>query len=298
MSDSDQSFETVYFSSSDGLRLSARDYGRDQLANRENLPVVCLPGLTRNARDFHQLADALSCNPKVSRRVIALDYRGRGLSDWDKNAENYNILKEAEDVLTACTVLGVKDAAFIGTSRGALILHLLGAMRPGMMKALVLNDAGPQLDGAGLVLIKSYLSRKDKPKSMTEAAEILKDIHGKPFNALTDTHWAEMADAIYRDIDGKIVADFDPAIAAALSAIDFNVPLPTLWPQFTGLSGIPMLTIRGENSKLLTEDLVSKMQDAHPQMEVLIAKGQGHAPILHVPAVLKGVQTFLNKQQH
>jgi pimeloyl-ACP methyl ester carboxylesterase len=155
--------ESVFYSASDGLRLHAADYGRHDPATRDRLPVVCLPGLTRNTRDFDDLAKILSTDPKAPRRVVSFDYRGRGGSAWDKDPSRYTITVEAEDVLSGMAALGLEHAIFIGTSRGGLIMHVLAATRPGVMAAGVLNDIGPVIEGAGLAQIKAYLSRMPNP---------------------------------------------------------------------------------------------------------------------------------------
>ena len=157
--------QDVFYSASDGLRLHAADYGRSNPATRDRLPVVCLPGLTRNTRDFDDLARLLSQDEKAPRRVVSFDYRGRGLSGWDKDPSRYTIIVEAEDVLNGMAALGLEHAIFVGTSRGGLIMHVLAATRPGVMAAGVLNDIGPVVEGAGLAQIKAYLSRMPKPKS-------------------------------------------------------------------------------------------------------------------------------------
>jgi len=287
-----EGFEPVFFSASDGLRLHARDYRPETPSTA--LPVICLPGLTRNVRDFHGLALALSRHPEAPRRVVSVDYRGRGLSEWDRNPANYNIVVEAEDVLTAMTVLGIADAAFVGTSRGALIIHMLAAMRPGALAAAVLNDAGPAIEGAGLARIKGYLERMPQPRDWTHAVSVLKDAHGKAFPLLAEQDWREMARAIFVEKKGKIVADYDPTITRLLKDVDFNTRLPTLWPQFEGLAKVPLMTIRGENSTLLSEETVSAMAARHPGMAVVEASGQGHAPILHLDGLDTAIADFLS----
>ncbi|MGZ2423499.1 pimeloyl-ACP methyl ester carboxylesterase [Rhizobium laguerreae] len=151
-------FQERFYTSSDGLRLYARDYRPDQAAAAGRLPVICLPGLTRNTRDFHPLALLLSRDTTMPRRVIALDSRGRGNSAWDENKANYNLAIEAGDVLAACAALGIERAIFIGTSRGGLILHLIAATRPDLLEAVILNDIGPVLEAEGLARIRDYLN--------------------------------------------------------------------------------------------------------------------------------------------
>src|SRR3712207_6605566 len=132
-------FRDLFVSAADGLRLYARDYGPDAGAA---LPVVCLPGLARTSEDFHDLAQALSADPRRPRRVLALDYRGRGRSEWDPDWRNYDVRVELNDVLQVLAAAGIDKAVFVGTSRGGLIVMALGAVRPTLLAGAVLNDVG------------------------------------------------------------------------------------------------------------------------------------------------------------
>jgi pimeloyl-ACP methyl ester carboxylesterase len=281
-------FSDFFYHSADGLRLHARIYGE---AAPGRWPVVCLPGLTRNARDFHELALCLSRETTKSRQVIAFDYRGRGGSDHDPQIANYNVSTEAADVLAGMDALGIGQAAFIGTSRGGLIIHLLGAMRPAALKAIVLNDIGPELGLAGLAHILGYLDRRPKPRRFAETVEAQRTTHGADFPALGDADWERMARALYREEEAGFVPDYDSGLVETFADLDLSKPLPTLWPQFDALANVPMLTIRGENSRLLTAATLAEMRRRHPAMEIYTAKGQGHAPFLEtgdLPAVIAG----------
>ena len=286
-------FQERFYISSDGLRLYARDYRPDAAATAGRLPVVCLPGLTRNTRDFHPLALLLFRDRTAPRRVISLDSRGRGNSAWDENKANYNLAVEAGDVIAACAELGVERAIFIGTSRGGLILHLIAATRPDLLEAVILNDIGPVIEVQGLVQIRDYLNGNRTPADWKEAAAILKEIHGASFAALKEQDWHEMALALYRDSSGRPVADFDPAIAEALKSVDFNQPLPDLWAQFDRLGRLPLLLIRGANSPLLSKEIADEMARRHSGLTLRIAEEQGHAPFLHLGAIPAAVQAFL-----
>ncbi|MBX4858502.1 alpha/beta hydrolase [Rhizobium sophorae] len=287
-------FQERFYTSSDGLRLYARDYQPDQAATTGRLPVICLPGLTRNTRDFHPLALLLSRDTTMPRRVIALDSRGRGNSAWDENKANYNLAVEAGDVIGACAAFGIERAIFIGTSRGGLILHLIAATRPDLLEAVILNDIGPVLEAEGLMLIRDYLNGGRKPADWNEAADILKENHGASFAVLAEQDWREMALALYRDINGRPVADFDPAIVEALKSIDFSQPLPDLWEQFESLSRLPLMLIRGENTSLLSQETAGEMARRHPRLILHAAEGQGHAPLLHLGDIPTTIRAFLD----
>lgn len=258
------------------------------------LPViVCLAGLTRNARDFHGLSEQLSSN---GFRVIAFDSRGRGNSERAREAAEYNILTEADDVLAGLTAFGIAHAGFIGTSRGGLILHFLNSLRPSALKAVVLNDVGPEIEPDGLLLIRRYLQTAPKPSSWEDAAELQMGIHGKAFPVLTHEDWMRHARAIYReDEKGRIVSDFDPRIAETLNAITPEEPLPSLWPQFAGFGGMPLMVIRGENSRLLSDKTFKEMGAQHPTAELITVPGQGHAPHLDTGDLPQRITAFFRK---
>jgi pimeloyl-ACP methyl ester carboxylesterase len=288
----DQGFSDFYYSSTDGLKLHACIYGSD---TNGALPVICLPGLTRNARDFHDLALHLSRGAQTRRKVVAFDYRGRGGSAYDKDWRNYNIGVEAGDILAGLVALGIEHAAFVGTSRGGLIIHLLAAMRPGALKAVVLNDIGPVVEGEGFAHIRAYLERAPKPASFAEAVALQRGTHGHAFPALIDRDWERMARAIYRDEEGKPVADFDPALLKTIAGLDLSQPLPALWPQFQGLAGVPVLATRGENSKLLSANTLEEMARRHPAIETITVEGQGHAPMLETGQLPSRIEAFLDR---
>jgi pimeloyl-ACP methyl ester carboxylesterase len=279
-------FSDFFYSASDGLKLHARIYGDDR---GTGLPVVCLPGLTRNARDFHDLALRLSRDTERPRKVVVFDYRGRGQSAYDPNWKNYDVMVEAGDVIAGLTALGIEHGAFIGTSRGGLIIHVLAAMRPAMLKAVVLNDIGPVVEGEGLAHIRAYLERAPKPKNLADAIAVQKAVHAQAFSALDDADWERFIGAIYREDGGVPVPDFDPALLNVVKSMDPTKPLPALWPQFEGLSAVPMLVIRGANSKLLSATTLDEMARRHPDCETVTVEGQGHAPLLetgYLPAII------------
>lgn len=284
-------FESRFFPAEDGLMLHARDYAPAAADGR--LPLVCLPGLSRNGRDFHPLALRLAQDPAAPRRVIALDYRGRGLSAHDGNAANYTVAVECRDVLTALSAFGLSRALFAGTSRGGLILHVMAAVRPDCIAGAILNDIGPEIEADGLKEIRDYLSRATFPASFAAAAEGLRALHGATFPALSDADWHDMAEAIYAERDGRIVADFDPGLTDQLQAIDFSKPLPTLWPQFELLAQKPLLVVRGEQSRLFSRQTLARMAAHAATVRTVTAPGQGHAPLLHHADVFPSVEAFL-----
>ncbi|AZO09055.1 alpha/beta hydrolase [Mesorhizobium sp. M3A.F.Ca.ET.080.04.2.1] len=291
---SDQGFSDFFYAAPDGLRLHARIYGE---ANTDAWPVVCLPGLTRNARDFHELALFLSREAARPRKVIAFDYRGRGLSAYDPDIGHYNVGVEAGDVLAGLSALNIDEAAFVGTSRGGLIIHVLGALKPAVLKAIVINDIGPVIEIEGLCHIRSYLDRTPKPKTFAEAVDTQRRVHGAGFPALSDADWSRMVAAIYRDTEAGLLPDFDSTLVDTLAGIDFEKPLPDLWAQFDALAAVPLLAIRGANSKLLSAATLKEMQRRHSGMETITVEGQGHAPFLETGSLPSEIAGFFDRAE-
>jgi pimeloyl-ACP methyl ester carboxylesterase len=285
-------FEDFSYVSRDGLRLHARIY---RPPRPDPVPVVCLPGLTRNARDFHELALHLAGAAKRPRLVIAFDYRGRGDSQRDPDPSHYTTVVEAADVIEGLARIEIARAAFIGTSRGGLILHLIAAQRPDLLACIVLNDVGPELGAAGLEHIKAYLGRPGTVRTFAEAVDLQRAIHGSHFPALSDSDWERMTRALYRDENGVPVPDYDPAIAGAFAALDTSVPLPTLWEQFDAFRTIPILAIRGTNSLLLTADILQRMRGAHAGLETVEVPGQGHPPLLDIAGLPDTIAAFIDR---
>ena len=282
------------YTASDGLALAGRYYGRDSVGpDAMEIPVVCLPGLTRNSADFHELALHLSRDAERKRRVLCLDFRGRGMSAHDRNWENYNPLIEAEDTINGLAAAGIEHAAFIGTSRGGLVMMAIAAMRPAIMKAIVLNDIGPEIDGRGLVRIKTYIERGADHANWSSAVSAMKTAGQSQFPAFDDNDWARQARLIFEERNGKIVRRYDPAILNTLKAINLDNPLPSLWPQFNGFSKMPTLAIRGGLSDLLSVEVFGKMASTSPLLRQITVKDQGHAPDLGMSGLPQKIAAFL-----
>jgi pimeloyl-ACP methyl ester carboxylesterase len=281
-------FKEIRFTSADGLSLYGRVYGKDETRTPT---VVCLPGLTRNSRDFHGLAVRLAAD---GFRVVTIDSRGRGNSDFAKDIAEYNVVTEAEDVLAGLAALGIEHAAFIGTSRGGLLIHVLAGMRPTVMRAVVLNDIGPVIELDGLFQIRGYLGQAPALKSWGEAATVQRALHGKAFPVLTDDDWMRHSKAIYRqDAMGKIIPDYDPQIAQTLAGLKADAQLPPLWIQFDGLKHLPMMILRGENTRLLSQKTFDEMRARHPDSVGVTVPGQGHAPMLDTGTLPAQISQFL-----
>ena len=280
--------ESRFYTSTDGLKLHIRDWGTPSSA----LPVVCLPGLTRNHIDFETVAERLS----ATRRVIAFDYRGRGLSDHDPDHTHYDLLVENADILTGLTSLNITQAIIIGTSRGGLHSMLFTLTRPTLMRGLVLNDIGPVIENEGLKRIRSYVGKVGRPTSWGDAVAIAKKVMSAHFTSLTENDWLAYAKGTFCETaSGKFELSYDAALMKGLEALDLDKPFPTLWPQFDALKTIPVLTIRGEHSDLLSEATLGEMAQRHPRFSSLTVPGQGHAPLLRDEATLRRIEQFINE---
>lgn len=280
----------VAYTSSDGLTLAARDHG-----DRSSpwLPVVCLPGLSRTARDFDAIATYFATDRQRPRRVVAFDYRGRGRSAWAASAEGYNPVTEMTDVLDGMAALGLARAVVVGMSRGGIIGMMIGVARPHVVAALVLNDVGPAIEARGLARIRSYVGRTPVPDDWEDAARIQRRLHAAQFTAWGDDDWRRFARLTYRDDNGRPAADYDPALARTLETIDFDGPMPSLWNEFRAMKTTPILVLRGENSDILSSDTVAAMVESRPDLAVMTVAGEGHAPMLRPGPIADRIGGFI-----
>jgi pimeloyl-ACP methyl ester carboxylesterase len=287
MTSAEPSCVSRFVTAPDGLRLHMRDYG-DRMSALT--PVVCLPGLTRPAGDFHALALELA---NQGRRVLAIDYRGRGLSDWDKDWTRYDIYVESADIQAMLIAAGIARAIIVGTSRGGLHAMALSAMKPILIKAAVLNDIGPIIENAGLVRIRGYVGKLPQPASYPQAVDMLKHLFGGQFTNVAEEDWETYARLTFPETDGKLTPCYDPALLKTLESLDLEAPLPVLWPQFDGLRDVPVMAIRGGNSDLLSVATHEAMVARRPGCEALTVPGQGHAPLLLDAPTIGAIARFV-----
>ena len=282
--------QSVFISAPDGLRLHARCYGR---RSAPALPVVCLPGLARTEADFETLAEALAGDASRPRRVIALDYRGRGRSEYDKDPANYNFQVELADVLAVIAALDAARAVLVGTSRGGILAMLLAAIRPAAIAGVVLNDIGPVIEPKGLIRIKGYVGKLPQPRSFEEAAEILRRLFDAQFPKLGPDAWLASAHRTFREENGALVPTYDVNLAKTLEGVDFDKPFPPLWAQFDALAHAPVMAIRGANSDILSAATVEAMRARRADMETIEVPDQGHAPLLVEPEIIARIADFV-----
>jgi pimeloyl-ACP methyl ester carboxylesterase len=278
-----------FITAKDGLKLHVRTYGR---RTESRWPVVCLPGLARTADDFHVLAPALAGERDRQRYVIGLDYRGRGRSDRDRDAGNYSVTVELDDMLSVLTALGIGRAIFIGTSRGGILIMLLATARPGALAGAILNDIGPVIEREGLMRIRGYVGKLPQPQSFQEGADILHRLFAAQFTRLTANDWLSFAKRMWEDREGQLVPTYDVKLAKALEGVDLTQPLPPLWKEFDALARVPLMVVRGANSDLLSPATVAAMQRRRASMEIVEVADQGHAPLLVEPDIVGRISAF------
>jgi pimeloyl-ACP methyl ester carboxylesterase len=290
-----QTWQDIYFSARDGLRLYARHYpARGEAGGgAPRRPVLCLAGLSRNSRDFHRIAGALATAGAEAREVYALDSRGRGLSERDGDWRNYSLLTEANDALDFVTMRDLHGVAVIGTSRGGVLAMLMAVLRPGAIAAVVLNDVGPVLEREGLARITAYISRMPVPADWEDATRVVHEMGKRHFPAVTREEWAEQARAWFNDDNGLPALGYDPGIAKSFSGVDG--PIPELWPQFGALAAVPVLAVRGEHSDVLSARTLEEMRTRHPLLDTFLVRGQGHAPLLRDAPTIAAIQAFLHR---
>ena len=286
-------FEAIDFTARDGLRLQGRRYRARTSASRCRRAALCLPGLTRNGRDFHDLARHLAHEVETPRDVYTLDYRGRGASDFDPDWRNYAIPIEMLDVLDFLVVIGEHDTALVGTSRGGLIALVMAAAQPSAIGALVLNDIGPVIEQQGLARIASYVGRAPLPKTWPDAAKLVRELFEKQFTRVPETDWEPIARQLFNEANGRPAPGYDAKLSRAMSVLDG--PIPALWPQFEAVKRVPLLIVRGENSDLLSQTTVDEMRRRHARSEAFVVPGEGHAPLLRDRPTQKAIAAFLAK---
>ena len=283
-----QDWQSQFITAKDGLKLHLRAIG-----NRagSELPVICLPGLSRNVDDFDIIGRALA--GAGNRWVVALDSRGRGNSEYDPNWRNYDLTVELDDLLQVIVALGIERAIFFGTSRGGLLTALMSIARPSVIAGAVLNDIGPVIEARGLARIRGYVGKLPQPRSMEEGAATLRRVFGTHFTDMPADAWDRYARRTWQEKDGKLIPRYDVNLMRPLADLDLEKPMPDLWPQFAPLSQAPMLVIRGELSDILSRKTAEEMIAKHPNARLHEVPYQGHAPLLEDAATIETVRAFL-----
>src|SRR5262247_1644943 len=274
--DLSQGFASVFVTAQDGLTLHVRRYGSGHACAHS---VVCLPGLARTAADFHPLATALAADPASPRLVLALDYRGHGQSQYDRNHNNYTIRVALADLSAVLAAREITSAIFVGTSFGGVLAMMLAALPPIAVSGVILNDIGPVLEPAGLMRIKNYVGKLPTARNFKEGAEILRWLFEAQFTKLSPDDWMAFAQRTWHEDHGTLVPTHDPKLARVLRGMSLE-RIPTLWDQFDALARIPLMVIRGVNSDMLASTTLNQMLARRGQLEVVVVPDQGHAPLL------------------
>lgn len=281
-------FQEHWITSSDGLRLYSRDYGND------NAPftVLCLHGLTRNAEDFAELAGVLSSRY----RVLVMEQRGRGRSDYDAHPENYQLGTYVNDTFALLDALDLNDVALIGTSMGGLISMIMGSMAPDRFRGLVLNDIGPVVEPSGIERIQSYVGRSDRVTNWEDAVRLTRANNEAAFPGFSDDEWLAFARRLFREApSGELQLAYDPAISQPMNAEPTTAVPADLWDLFESLGELPMLVLRGALSDILSADTVAEMARRKPGLQYVEVPERGHAPLLSEPVSVKAITDFLGE---
>ncbi len=278
-------FTSRFYTSFDGLKLHYRDYAGPPDAA---LTIICIPGLTRNARDFEELAPHLA----QKYRVLCVELRGRGLSEYAKNPATYVPPNYMRDVDTLISAAGLTQVALIGTSLGGIISMILGGVAPHKLLGVVLNDIGPELDPAGLARIASYVGKSKPITTWDEAAAAVEALDRVVFPGYSAADWQRMARRRFvQDADsGAFRPDYDLNISKPFSG---SAAAVNLWPFFLAMKDIPVLSIRGETSDLFSPEVFARMKRELPHLEQVVVPRHGHAPYLDEPEALAAIDAFL-----
>lgn len=269
----------------DGLSLYFRDYGDP---GSTSIPILCLSGLARNSKDFAPFANRVSAS---GQRIVCLDYRGRGRSQYDPDPSNYVPATYINDIRHVLCALGLHRVIVAGTSLGGILGMALGAAMPTSIAGLILNDVGPEIDTSGFDRIRDYL-KSDHPHPNWESA--IADLKGMFINhSFTDDEWQTVAEATFvKGNDGLLHFDWDVRI---YDALDPGGEIPDLWPYFRSVCHIPILVLRGENSDILLPDTIDAMRNAHGDLAAFTVPGAGHTPTLKEPVSIEAVDEFLTR---
>jgi pimeloyl-ACP methyl ester carboxylesterase len=274
-----------FYSSADGLKLYFRVYPARRPGG---MPLLCLPGLTRNSRDFVALAGHL----QARNEVLTADLRGRGLSDRDNDPSRYQLPNYVRDMWALLDSRGLSRVIVIGTSLGGLIGMAMAALRPANIAGLVLNDIGPELDPAGVRRIAAYAGKLPPVSSWDEAAAQTKSVYGLALPDLTDAEWLDYARCGYREnAQGVPVPDMDPKISEAFK--NSSAAAPDMWPLYAQISQVPMLVIRGAHSDILSAATVTRMARERPDLIHIEVAGRGHTPLLSEPQCIAAIDAFV-----
>ncbi len=286
--DAQREWSDHYWWSADGVRLHARIYDGPASAE-EAPPILCMPGLARNARDFEALAPHMA----AQRRVIVIEFRGRGESAYAKDPMTYVPLTYVQDVVALLDELAIARFATVGTSLGGLVSMFLAASLPGRLVGAVLNDVGPELEVAGLDRIRDYIGAGGSQPTWMHAARAYADLNAAVYPDYDIHDWLRITKRTHRlTPEGRIVTDYDKQIAAPLRLAGDQEGID-LWPAYRALGDAPVLILRGALSDILAKQPAAKMQTVLPQATLVEVPGVGHAPTMDEPKARAAIDAWI-----
>jgi len=269
-----------HFRTEDGARLAYADEG-------EGLPLLALAGLTRDSRDFDYLARKIPSGV----RLIRLDSRGRGQSDWTGPA-TYTLPQEARDVVNLLNHLALDRVAVLGSSLGGLIGMILAATQRNRLLGLCLNDVGPVLERSGLQRIAAYVGVTPTVATLEEIADRMPMVM-PGFPHVSPMRWAEESIRHFKQLEGRVDLTYDPALRVALEAA-MSSPPADAWPLFEACARLPLALVRGSNSDVLSRETALSMRSRRPDMHFADVPDRGHVPFLDEPASMACIQAWLD----
>ena len=274
-----------FWTSRDGLKLHFRDYA----GRADRPPVLCLPGLTRNARDFEPLAQRIA----GEWRVLCPDLRGRGDSAYAKDSASYNPLQYVDDIAVLLEQEGIERVVAFGTSLGGLMTMIMALTAPQRIAAAMLNDVGPEIEPGGLERIRGYVGQGRSFPTWMHAARALEESQSDIFPDWEIADWLAMAKrCMVVGSNGRIHFDYDMRIAEPFSQPGGEAGVD-MWPGIAGLKDRPVLLLRGELSEILSARTLDKMADMLPDAEAVTVPRVGHAPMLDEPEAVAAIDRLL-----
>ncbi|MEL6102191.1 MAG: alpha/beta hydrolase [Pseudomonadota bacterium] len=274
------------FTTDDGLSLHFEDDGG-------GLPLLCLAGLARNSRDFEPLMENFANRV----RIIRIDARGRGDSDYDPDYQNYNVIREGSDAIALLDHLGLEQAAVLGTSRGGLIAMTLAIGHAKRLLGVMLNDVGPVIETAGLAYIMDYIGKGPADRDYDSAAERLERVMPPVFTGVSRAEWRRYAERLWVEKPGGLDNRYDAALRRAVLEQSASGAAPDLWPMFNAVAKLPHGLIRGANSNILSAKTAAEMQSEAPGMVYAEVPGRGHVPFLNEPEAISALNTWMEQMQ-
>ncbi|MEX0298630.1 MAG: alpha/beta fold hydrolase [Kordiimonas sp.] len=280
-------YTEAYFTNPDGLKQFYRDYN---CAPKDAPTILCMPGLTRNSKDFADIAAHMADRC----RVICVEQRGRGLSHWDPDPTRYRPDVYVNDMMVLLKHIDVQQVIAFGTSLGGLMTIMMSALHPGTLIGAIINDIGPVVDPVGIARIKSYVGKGTPPTTWADAIEAVKHANTGVYPKFTESDWESFTRKLYIDVNDKPVLQYDPTISRNFEDTN-DQSAPDLWGIFSSLYNIPVVTLRGALSDILSAETLSEMTKRHPDLTPVTVPDKGHVPMMTEPECIEAIDTLIEK---